>query len=148
MCYTSMGAVVPVQRMPKAERGPAERGPFSPHSPSRAKSSHVFQSRGAGGLPLLGGLPFRKILSGSKFLPNHEIKPTGTPAGLPYALGQLLLEKSREDREAADALPKTLTFEERAYGAESLEAPKKAKGDEKAIENKSGKASAKVAPAS
>ena len=75
------------------------------------------------------------------------------PPTCSYALGQLLLEKAQQDKEAVESMSKTLTFEERSYGAESLEPPPKPKGDggdKKALEDKSGagkKSSAKVAPA-
>jgi len=89
----------------------------------------------------------------------------GTPSGLPFALGQLLLEKSKEDYEAQLAVPKSWTKEERAYGALDLANPPKDEkkalkdgsgGDKKALENKApgggaaagpGRGSAKVAPA-
>ena len=153
MSYTVIGAQVPVQTMPRADRPPEARGPFSQYSKSMAKSSHIFQSPGPGRLPIVGGLPFRKIMPGSKFLPHTEVPKGGTTSGLPFALSQLLLEKAKEDREAQQAMleDKKLTFEDRSYGAIDLASPvRKKDGDKKALEDKGAagsKSSAKVAPA-
>ena len=149
LCYATIGASVPVQMTARFE---SAKSPFSPHSPSRAKASPVFRSKEHGSLPIIGGMPFRKLQAGDKMMPNMKISPLGTISGLPYALSQLLLEKSKEDREAqaASLADKTLTAEDRAYGAETLELPKKGKDAPKALESKSGggsKSSAKVAPA-
>ena len=120
---------------------------------------------------MLGGIPMRTLKVGSKFLPNIPPTKVDPIAGLPYALGQMLLKSSAENREA-EALPKkTITIEGgwskrhgqmkaqeidvRLYGAESLELPKpEPKGDApKAIEGapaaaaaKGSKKSASVAP--
>ena len=154
LAYTVMGAEVPVQTMPRADRPPEARGPFSIHSTSRAKSSHIFRPRGPGALPIVGGLPFRKIMPGSKFIPHTQVPNGGLHAGLPFALSQLLLEKAKEDYEAQQAMleDKTLTFDDRSYGAIDLASPVKSKNKniDNAIEDKSGggsKSSAKVAPA-
>ena len=143
LCYPVPGARIPVQRTPKFE---PDKSPFSPFSYSRAPASPVFRSKGQPTVQIIGGLPNRRIMGNAKFLPNTSLGPQGTIAGLPYALAQLLLEKSKEDREANEKMPKSWTKEERAYGAESLELPKAE--SPKKLENKGGnKSSAKVAPA-
>ena len=90
---------------------------------------------------VLGGVPMRTLKVGSKFLPNIPPASQDPIAGLPYALGQLLLQRSAEDREA-QSLPKQKVKIEAAwskkhghmkaveidaslYGAASLELPNK-----------------------
>ena len=61
----------------------------------------------------------RTIKPNTHLYPNTKISRHGMPAGLPYALGQMLLAKSREDRAAYEKASK----KERIYGALSLEPP-------------------------
>jgi Ca2+-binding EF-hand superfamily protein len=119
LCYTSLGARVPVQTMAKAEKS---HSPFSPHSPSRAQFSPVFQTSVFSNLPVLGGVPARHLKAGAKVGRNLPIGKEGHVVGLPYALGQMLLQRSKEDREAYAAASKL----ERITGASSLEPPKPA----------------------
>ena len=113
LCYTHMGAQIPVQTTAKAD----VKG--SPQSQSRATVSPVFQTKGFSNLPVLGGVPMRTIKPNTHLYPNTKISRHGMPAGLPYALGQMLLAKSREDRAAYEKASKR----ERIYGALSLEPP-------------------------
>ena len=84
--------------------------------------SPVFQTKGFSNLPVLGGVPMRNIKPNTHLYPNTKISRHGMPAGLPYALGQMLLAKSREDRDAYEKASK----KERIYGAATLEPPKPA----------------------
>lgn len=172
LCYHYEGALIPAQTTARAE--PC-RSPFSPHSPSRSKASPVFQSKLKKEIMMLGGIPMRTLKVGSKFLPNIPPSKVDPIAGLPYALGQMLLKSSAEDREAEALAKRSIKIEGgwskrhgnmrgqeidvRLYGAESLELPKpEAEGDApKAIEGapaaaaassgKGSKKSASVAPA-
>ena len=112
LCYTQVGAVVPIQMTAKVDV-------TSPQSMSRAPVQPVFQKKGYSNLPVLGGVPMRTIKPNTHLYPNTKISRHGMPAGLPYALGQLLLSKSREDKEAYTKATK----KERIYGAASLELP-------------------------
>ena len=116
-----MGARVPIQTQSRAP--PAKYGP---NSPSRAKFSPVFATKIFNNLPVLGGVAQRTVMPNKQLMPNTPIAPQGTPAGLPYALGQMLLERAREDKEAYAKATK----EERMYGASELRlaAPKKEEG--------------------
>jgi len=93
LCYTHMGAVVPLQTTAVAEVVPHQ------HSPNRLKRTVEMRPESTGGLRVLGGIPQRRMTPHSKFRPNHPIPPQGAPAGLPYALGQMLLAKAKEDYE-------------------------------------------------
>ena len=59
MCYTYMGIEVAVQTMAKAE--PAR-------SPNRRQRTTEFRPEARGGLPVVGGVPMRRLVPGSKFL--------------------------------------------------------------------------------
>ena len=159
LCYPQLGALVPIQTMPRANRPPEARGPFSPYSMSRAKVSPVFQQKIHGAPPVLGGVPYRQLVPKGNFLRTSGIKDQAR-SGLPYALGQLLMEKAKEDKEAYESMlkDKTMTFEDRSYGVETLDVPKSptkkegAGGSPKKLENKAGGGAAggntaKVAPA-
>ena len=86
-----MGAIVPLQTTARAERL---------GSPNRMHRTVEFRPEPKGGLPIVGGVPMRVMKPGSKFLPAGKIPPSGAPAGLPYAFGQILLAKAQEDYEA------------------------------------------------
>lgn len=92
LCYSHVGAVVPLQTTAKFEPKSPMRNP----TVNRKKRSVEMPPEHNGGLPMLGGVPMRTVRS-SKFLPHHPIPPKGAPAGLPFALGQLILAKAQED---------------------------------------------------
>ncbi len=94
LCYSHMGAVVPLQTTAKFE----PRSPQSNPTVNRMRRSVEMPPEHAGGLKMLGGLPHRQ-LRGSKFTPHHPIPPKGAPAGLPFAFGQMLLEAAQKDFE-------------------------------------------------
>ena len=135
LCYSHLGAVVPLQTTARALGTKQTGGLCSQYSPSRAKYSPVFQPSSQGSLPVLGGVPMRTMSAGSKFLPNTPVAPHGAPAGLPYHFGQMLLEKAKEDFDAYQKAGRT----ERLFGADSLDAPGASSKGPKAIADGSAK---------
>jgi len=94
LCYSHMGAVVPLQTTAKFE----PKSPKSNPTVNRMRRSVEMPPEHNKGLPMLGGVPHRQ-LRGTKFLPHHPIPPKGAPAGLPFAFGQMLLEAAQKDYE-------------------------------------------------
>ncbi len=91
LCYTSEGLTVPLQTTAVA---------LPEGSPTRLGASPVFAPRTPSGPKVLAGQKHRMLYKTDKFLTHAHIPAHGHVAGLPYAFGQLLLEKSNEYRES------------------------------------------------